>query len=318
MNQPSPVSKVGLLYEHPTWSTELLSRLRRRDVAVTPIDIGDLTLALPDLGRPQDLWINRINAMPSAGRPATVVAAANHLLLSLELGGKRLVNGSRTHLIGGSKAAQTALFGALGLHTPPSIAVSGPADAVPAARKLGFPVLIKPNIGGSGRGIVRFDTTDELDAAVSAGTIDLGIDGTGLVQRLIDSADGIVYRVEMLGSDLFYATRQPVQDDGFNYCAVDGGSATDPGAGDLPVGRSAAIALYRPEPEILTAARRVMTAAACDVGGVEYLIDRVDGRPCFYDFNPYSNFVSGMDDLLGFNLVDRYLDAVLGTRSRLS
>lgn len=298
--------RVGLLYEHPTWSRELIARARARpDVDLTAIDVGagDPRTRFPD---GFDLWINRVNAMPSPGRPASVVAATGHLLLSLELAGERVVNGSMSHRIGASKAAQAALFAAVGIATPAGITIHRVTDALGAAAELGYPVLTKPNVGGSGSGIVRHDSEDELRAAIDADAVDLGIDGTGLVQRVIESTGstgGFVHRVEMLGSAFFYGTRQAQQPNSFNYCAADGCSVD--GAGQIE--------LFTPDDEVVEQAAAVMAAAETDVGGVEYLIDRATGKPSFYDFNPYSNFVTGFDDELGFDPIERYLDFVLAS-----
>ncbi|MCP5026494.1 MAG: hypothetical protein GY929_09435 [Actinomycetia bacterium] len=295
--------RVALLYEHPTWSIELLSRLDERGVDVTPIDVGVADARLP-LGdeMPFDLWVNRVNMMPSAGRPRSVVAATSHLLLSLEMRGQRVINGARTHLIGSSKLAQVELFGGLGLRAPATIGVSDPAQLMAAAGRLGFPVLTKPNIGGSGQGIARYDNAQQLRAAVTANLVDLGIDGTGVVQKVIDSSDGLVHRIEMLAGTLFYATRQPIQDGVFNYCAADGCAVG---------GAGASIEVVEPDPEIVGRAAQIMEAASADVGGVEYLVDVDTGQPCFYDFNPYSNFITGHHQQLGFDPIDRYIDAVL-------
>jgi len=289
--------RVALLFEHPTWSASLLERLQQRSIDVTPINVGDYAAQLPEIDTSFDRWINRINAMPSAGRPASVVAAAAHLLTALELSGQSVINGSMSHRIGGSKAAQSALFHRVGLPTPASIAIYQPRDAVAAAETLGFPVLTKPNVGGSGSGIMRHDSANELEHAMAAGLVDLGIDGTGLVQRVINSADGLIYRVEMLGSDLFYGTTQAAQADGFNYCAVDG-VATDQ------------VALFDPSRKIVAAVGAALSASDAQVGGAEYMIDATTGEACFYDFNPYSNFVTGLNQQLGFDPIDRYIDFV--------
>lgn len=294
--------RVALLYEHPAWSTDLIQRALERSIDMTPIDITTFEFDIGTRDDRFDLWINRVNAMPSEGRPASVVAATGHLLLALELGGHRVVNGSQTHRIGSSKAAQTALFGRLGMGTPASVGIFRADDALAAARSIGFPVLTKPNIGGSGSGIMRHDSAIELEQAIESGDVDLGIDGTGLVQRVIESADGLIHRVEMLGSSFFYGTRQPLQAGTFNYCAADG-CAVEPGG--------ATIQLFTPADAVVEQAAQVMAAASTDVGGVEYIIDAVTGEPSFFDFNPYSNFVSGYDELLGFSPIDRYLDFVL-------
>ena len=110
----------------------------------------------------------------------------------------------------------------------------------------------------------------------------------------------------MLGSSFFYGTQQRLQANAFNYCAVDG-CAIDGADAD----GSTAIELFTPPDEVVLAAARVMEAANTDVGGVEYIIDTTTGEPAYYDFNPYSNFVSGFDTALGFNPIDRYLDFLL-------
>lgn len=298
--------RIALLHEHPTWSVDLMQRASERAIDLTPIDIGDIGAVSTALGEHFDLWVNRINAMPSAGRPPSIVAAASHLLTTLELQQQRVVNGSTTHRIGGSKAAQAALFAHLAMNTPATVAIYQASDAITAAEAVGFPLLTKPNVGGSGNGIVRHDTAADLQRALQAGSIDLGIDGTGVVQCVIDSIDGQIYRVEMLADSFFYGTTQPLQADAFNYCAADG-CALEPGGN--------AISLFTPPPEIVQAAARLMAAADTLVGGVEYILDAETGEPSFYDFNPYSNFVTGLDNQLGFNPIDRYLDFILALGS---
>ncbi len=173
-----------------------------------------------------------------------------------------------------------------------------------AADTVGYPILIKPNVGGSGAGIARYDSKDELQVAVDACSIELGIDGTGLVQQLISSADDNIYRVEMLGSQFLYATSQPLRSDAFNYCAIDGGGPDQP---------EAEIRLLQLDSDRVAQAATIMEAARADVGSVEYLIDSATGEPCFFDFNPYSNLLEGFDDKLGFSPIERYVDHVLGT-----
>ena len=292
--------RIALLIEHPTWSIELIDRARVRGLDITAIDITEVGADVAELG-PFDLWVNRINAMPSLGRSPSVVAAAGHLLLELELRGQRVLNGSQTHRIGGSKAAQAALFRSVGLHAPASVTIAQAGDAPAAAEQVGFPLLTKPNVGGSGAGIVRHDSAAELQAAIDSGQIDLGIDGTGIVQQIIESADGLVHRIEMLGDQLFYGTQQQLLADTFNYCAADG-CAIEPGGNSIE--------LFIPPTDLVDATARVMKAADTAVGGVEYIIDAATGRPTFFDFNPYSNFVSGYNDQLGFDPIDRYLDFI--------
>ena len=59
-------------------------------------------------------------------------------------------------------------------------------------------------IGGSGAGIVRYDTPETLRQAAEAGTIDLGVDSTALVQEFTPARDGHITRIETLGGKYLY------------------------------------------------------------------------------------------------------------------
>ena len=52
-----------------------------------------------------------------------------------------------------SKTVQLAILRKLGLRHPPTRVINNPALSVDAAAGLRYPVLIKPNVGGSGAGI---------------------------------------------------------------------------------------------------------------------------------------------------------------------
>ena len=56
-----------------------------------------------------------------------------------------------------SKARQLSLFRQLGLEIPRTRVAHRRADVPRLAAELGYPVLVKGNVGGSGAGIVRYD-----------------------------------------------------------------------------------------------------------------------------------------------------------------
>ena len=57
--------------------------------------------------------------------------------------------------------------------------------AVAAADSIGFPLLVKGNIGGAGAGIARYDTREELRAAIADASVPTSIDGVRLVQEYV-------------------------------------------------------------------------------------------------------------------------------------
>src|SRR6266568_675044 len=97
-----------------------------------------------------------------------------------------------------SKARQLTNLEKLGLPYPQARVINHPSQALAAAEAIGYPVVLKPNIGGSGAGIERFNSQDELRSAVETNRLYFGIDSTALVQEAFTARDGIITRVEVL------------------------------------------------------------------------------------------------------------------------
>lgn len=314
---------IALLYEHPTWSDALIETFQSNGIDIKLINVADLSFC-PDKKPPGfNFAVNRINIMPSSGRNPSVVFHTLHYLNWLETMGVTIVNGSHTHFAGASKALQNGLFSKLAIHCPQAVAVYQAQDVLKASKTIGFPLIIKPNIGGSGSGIARYDSYGELETAVKSGKVDLGIDGTGLVQEYIHS-DGYVYRVEILGNRLFYSIRQKMMAHTFNYCAADGCSVSrtpeqrDSAFDYCALNQENRIQPFEAEKTIVAQAISIIESAGADLGGVEYLMDTKTGMPCFYDFNPYSNFVSNGKSLLGFSPEQRFVDYIKDVYARRS
>src|SRR5206468_12965241 len=86
-------------------------------------------------------------------------------------------------------------------------AINNAQRAVQAVReaKLRYPVLVKANIGGSGAGIVRYDSEEALADAVARDAVSLGVDGVALVQEAAPLRDGHITRIETLDGEYLYA-----------------------------------------------------------------------------------------------------------------
>ena len=56
---------------------------------------------------------------------------------------------------------------------------------------------------------------------------------------------------------------------------------------------------------------RLACAASIDVGGVEYLVSKADGRIYYYDVNSTSNFVANAEAVVGFDPTARFADFIV-------
>src|SRR5215207_7878445 len=300
------VRPVGILYEHPQWFVPLFEELERRQIPYERIHAAELAFDPADRERRYSLVVNRMS--PSSwtrGHERALFSTLDYLAYLEEIG-TPVLNGHDAYLIELSKARQIGLFARLAVAHPRTRVIDDPRRVVEAARDLEFPVLVKPNVGGSGAGIVSFATPDQLAEA----TIELGVDGTALVQEQLPAAGEAIVRVEILDGELLYAIRILLAPGSFNLCPAD--YCELPGIADGVSGRGLPIERFEPPDEIVEDAKRIVAAAGIDVGGVEYLIDARDGEAYFYDVNTLSNFVANAPEVVGFDpfvdLVDLILD----------
>jgi biotin carboxylase len=219
-----------------------------------------------------------------------------------------VVNGTKAYGYEISKARQMALLATLGLPYPATRVINDPAQALAASEGLRFPVVVKPSVGGSGAGVLRFDRAADLADAAAGGQLDLGVDHLALVQEFIPARGGHITRVEVLGGRYLYAIDVHLSGTSFNLCPADlcdVPAAAEPQAlgGACPAAPSTGVTATAAHPPqaIIDAVIRMTDAAGFDVGGVEYVVDDRDGQPYFYDLNALSNFVADAPSVIGFD-----------------
>jgi len=173
-----------------------------------------------------------------------------------------------------------------------------------------YPLLVKANIGGSGAGIVRYSSPEELAAAVADRMVPQSVDQVLLVQDYVPPRGGTIVRIETLGGNFLYAIEVESNGDSFDLCPADA-CVAQPGR------KAIRMAAVTPPPHIVEAAEQIARATGLDLGGVEVVIDDRDGVPRFYDINAMSNFVADPLNVLGWDPHDRlidYLQALIGER----
>jgi hypothetical protein len=311
----SDVRPIGIYYEHPDWFRPLFAALDRRGVSYERVNaVESFYDATSDADIRFGVVFNRMS--PSAylrGHGHTILYTLNYLA-HLEQLGVRVINGVSAFRIETSKALQLSLLRSLGLPFPAARVINHPSQAPAAAEGLRYPVVVKPNIGGSGAGIARFDRPEDLARAVEEGRVNLGIDQTALVQEFIPARGGHITRVEVLGGDYLYAINVYGTADNFNLCPADiclttDGVALDRGACpiDAPKNQIRVEGTTAPD-DVIADVERIVGAAGIDIGGVEYVIDDRYGQRYYYDINALSNFVADAPRVIGFDPFERLVD----------
>jgi hypothetical protein len=321
----TPDALIGIYYEHPDWFRPLFAELDKRGIAYDRIDAAAHSYDPSETESPYSLVFNRASPSAYLRGHGQVTFHTQSWLRHLESIGVPVVNGSVAYEMETSKALQLDILRELGLPYPRARVINNAELAPKAAEGLRFPVVVKPNIGGSGAGITRFDSPTMLRDAAKSGVIDLGVDRVALVQELAPLRDAHITRVEVLGGKFLYAINVYPADDSFNLCPADICQTT----GGVELSRAACavdaqkngmrVEQASPPREIVRQVERIASRVELDVGGIEYLIDDRDGKHYFYDINALSNFVADGPNVIGFDpfvrLVDYLVDrAGSGTR----
>jgi glutathione synthase/RimK-type ligase-like ATP-grasp enzyme len=313
-NMNTDAKPIAVYYEHPDWFRPLFAELDRRNTPYIAIHASQHQYDPEETESEFGLLFNRMS--PSAylrGNGQGIFYTLNYLA-HLERRGIRVINGRHAFSVEISKALQLSLLSSLGLRYPRTRVINDARLTVAAARDLRFPVVVKANVGGSGAGIVLYDTPESLERAVAAGTIDLGIDHVALVQEFAPARDGHITRVETLGGKYLYGIKVFTSGESFNLCPADICQTTD----GVELARLACpldapktglkVEGYTPPAEVIDAVERIVQKAQIDVGGVEYIVDDRDGSLLFYDINALSNFVADAPRVVGFDPHARLVD----------
>jgi len=296
------LADLAVFYEHPQWFAALFATLDRRGVNWTPIQIQDHTFDPADTTVPAPVILNRLAMSSFLRQEEHALFYSMAALEHWEGLGARVINGSRVLAYDTNKARQLSLFRKAGLDVPRTRVAHRRADVPRLAAEIGYPVMVKVNVGGSGAGMIRYDTAEELEAAVADNLTPVGVDGVALVQEYVTARDARVLRCEVLDGKLLYALALDGAGSTFDLCPADVCMVDKP---------TITISPYEPPADIARAVEKVAAMSGLDVGGIEYMIDDRDGRPKFYDLNAMSNFVAKPLEVLGWDPHDRLVDYLL-------
>jgi hypothetical protein len=313
---------IAVYHEHPDWFKPLFAELDGRGLPYVRLDAASHQFDPAERSAPFSAVVNRASPSAYLRGHAQSTFHTLHWLRHLERLGVPVINGSQIYSFELSKASQLDLLEELGLSYPRSRVINDPAIAVDAAAGLRYPVLVKANIGGSGAGIVRYETPAALVGAIARDDVSLGIDGVALVQESAPLRDGHIVRVETLGGKYLYAIRVYPAVGSFDLCPADACQTKD--GVELVRGACAVdapktglrVEAYEPPRAIVEQVEAIARASRLDIGGIEYLVDDRDGKHYFYDINALSNFVADPVNVLGFDPWARFVDYIEARATR--
>ena len=222
---------------------------------------------------------------------------------ALQIRGVRVLNGADAFALELSKTAQAALLRKLGVPAP-RVWTFNDLEAIRArAHEITFPVLLKPEQGGSGARIMLVESFAHLEALLAQHPEHWLPDNLLLLQEYLptDPAKGIV-RMEFLGGELLYAMRV-ISHGRFNLCPAPVCNPRGTGA-KAP---ASFIRTARCPAQAVAWGKRIVAAGKLDVAGIEYLETR-DGRLMVYDINANSNLRPSVAQAFGFDPFERVVD----------
>jgi biotin carboxylase len=309
---------IGILDEHPEWSRRLIAALDARRLPHEKIDHSSHAFDPRDRDPHYAVLVNRSSPSSHTRGHGGVLFYTEAVLAHYAALGVPVINPVGAYRFEKSKALQLELFERLGVRYPRAIVVNHREQILKVIDRVRFPLVVKPNVGGSGAGIVRFDSEDALRAALP--TLGFGPDGVALVQEYIEPDDHAIVRVEVLDGRALYAiriVREAAAD--FNLCPADicqvppAPAPTADALAACPVETKPGLSVTRFDApaEAVETAIRLTREAGIDVGGVEYLVGARDGLTYFYDVNATSNFVADAPKVLGFDPYPAFVDFIV-------
>jgi glutathione synthase/RimK-type ligase-like ATP-grasp enzyme len=298
---------LAVLFEHPEWQKPLFAALERRGIRYVALDLK--RAAFSDADAPlAPLYFNQ--ASPSAyvrGNTRAVPYALSYMR-ALQIRGVRVLNGADAFALELSKTAQAALLRQLGIPAP-RVWTFNDLEALRArAHEIAFPVLLKPEQGGSGARIMLVESLSHLESFLAGQPQHWFPDNLLLLQEYLDTdpAKGIV-RMEFLGGELLYAMRV-ISHGRFNLCPS---PVCNSETSSCEIPGSVPPAEFYPYKEVPAQAvawgKRIVAAGKLDVAGIEYLETR-DGRLVVYDVNANSNLRPSVAQAFGFDPFERVVD----------
>ncbi len=277
--------QIFVIHENEEWLPPLRAAFaaQRLPYAEWHMAQGRFDLTQPP---PEGVYYNRMSASAHTRGHDGAPEYTASVLAWLAGHGRRVVNGSRALDLEISKVRQYAALAKAGVRVPKTAAALGRDQALDAAAAARYPIVIKPNRGGKGLGVVRCDTPEEARTVLTAPDFDPGPDGTVLLQQYIAPAEPVIIRNEYVNGRLLYAVQVDTAH-GFELCPAD---ACDIDGRPLPTAQGPSFTVlpdFRDPVQDLHVA--FLAENGIEIAGIEIIRDR-SGTVWTYDVNTNTNY----------------------------
>ena len=294
--------KTYVIHENPEWMPPLRRELERAGLPWEEIVVTDGCF---DLGAapPEGVFLNRMSPSSHIRGHMASVDFSREVLTWLESHGRRVINGSRAFAMEISKVHQLTALRAAGLPVPETIVVSGGADRhIEAAARLAAPFISKPNRGGSGTAVRRFNSHAEYATFVRSPQFAESIDHVTLLQQFIVATAPVITRVEIVGGEFQFAMNADASH-GFDLCPADSCAEADEPAMACPALSDTSGRFWLREDVSEALIDRYVDFAHAneiDVVGIEFVED-LEGNAITYDVNGTTNYSQRLAHKHGVN-----------------
>ena len=290
LNPDDRSPRVYVIHENDEWVVPLRKSFETRGIPFAEWhldqDILDLRVAPPP-----GVFYNRMSASSHTRDHRYAPELTGAVIAWLKSHGAVVVNGERALQLELSKVAQYEALRQFGIETPQTLAVVGKQNIAEAARRLGYPVILKHNRAGKGLGVRLLLSQAALDEHLVSGDFEPSVDGITLVQRYIRAPEPFITRVEFVGGKFLYAVRVDTSQ-GFELCPADVCQIDAPPLAEVcpGVAPSDKFQIVRDfDHPLLPKWQAFLAANDIRVAGIEFIVDE-NGRAFTYDVNTNTNY----------------------------
>lgn len=282
------MTKIIILYENEDWISATTDAL---DNAGLIYETWNLTTGFVDTSKTPEnaIYFSKMSASAYTRGNANAATNAAAILSWLESHDCVVINGSGALKAEISKWHQMNLLNKAGIKTPRTIAAFTKSDILNACDNIAPPYMLKPNCGGKGLGVQRFESKNDVATYLDSTNYQEPIDGIWLLQETIIAKEKFITRMEFIGGEFYYAVRVDTSG-GFELCPAEVcniPTEKDMCMLDAPADMFTILKdFYDP---LIQQCKDLLNENGIKVAGVEFIED-AKGDKYVYDINTNTNY----------------------------